>query len=326
MRNRLRCELNHRRNWIVAFLAAAALLVAAALPAAAQTYISAEPIPSGVVVGAANLAAIESLGYGNMALWAQRLQRCGIVDNIMATLSENQAITTLTRANTRYRVAAGGFQGVTDPSYVFSMRDSGPLAVSQSDVFVIDNALCYALNQDGTAQFSLQYNPSNPYDFSIAYAVVKFNGNLTGEKAQDFFNYLGTIDTALWTGTDAGFTQIPLKPRGAYNSMLFLIGNVSVSEFETGLFNAATTTQGATYLPLDHGNPSVATAGVAFPGNDWSAFPNGDEYLVNISNSPALLSELAAVRSKHLVAVSSLLSAIASHDVDDYLNSQFRCP
>ena len=70
----------------------------------------------------------------------------------------------------------------------------------------------------------------------------------------------------------------------------------------------------------------MATAGVAFPGNDWSAFPNGDEYLVNISNSPALLSELAAVRSKHLVAVSSLLSAIASHDVDDYLNSQFRCP
>ncbi len=302
------------------------LLAAAAFPAATQTYISSEPIPSGTVVGAANLAAIENLGYANMALWAQRLQSCGIVDNIVATLAESRAITTLTVLNTRYQVAAGGFQGVTDPSYVFTLVDSGPLAVSQADVFVLDNALGYALNQDGTAQFSLRYNPNNPYDFSSVYAVVTFAGNLTGTGAQRFFNYLGTIDANLWTGTDAGFTQIPLNFLGPYNSMLFLIGDVSTAEFETGLYKAATTTPDATYSPLEDGRPSVATAGAAFPGNDWSAYPNGYQYLVNLPNSPGLLTELAALRQRHLVAVSNLLAAIARGDVEDYLTSQFRCP
>jgi hypothetical protein len=321
MRSQLQCSPDNRPIWIVA------LLAATALPAAAQTYISAEPIPSGAVAGAANLAAIENLGYSNMALWAERLQGCGIVGNIVNTLSENRAITTVTAANMRYQVAAGGFQGVTDPSYVFTLVDSGPFAASQSDIFVLDNALGYALNQDGTAQFSLRYNPNNPYDFSNVYAVVTFSGNLTGEDAQHFFNYLGTIDANLWTGTDAGFTQVPLNFFGPGNSMLFLIGDVSTSEFETGLYKAAATTRGALYSPLDnHGNPTVATAGAAFPGNDWSAYPNGNQYLVNVPNSPRLLSELAALRQTHLDAVSNLLAAIAKGDVQDYLNSRFRCP
>jgi len=307
-----------------AFLAL--LLAAAVLPTAAQTYISAEPIPSGTVVGSSNLAAIENLGYAKMALWGQRLQACGLVDNILDALSDNRAITTLRRANSTYQVAAGGFQGVTDPSYVFSMVDSGPGAVSQSDVFVLDNALGYALNQDGTAQFSLRYDPSNPDDFSSPYAVVTFTGYLTGKHAQSFFQYLGTIDVNLYTGTNAGFTQVPLNPFGPDNSMLFLIGNVSISEFETGLSKAATTTPGGRYSPLDHGQPSVANAGAAFPGNDWSAYPAGNQYLVNLPNSPRLLSQLAALRQTHLRAVHNLLAAIAKGDVDDYLNYRFRCP
>ncbi|HLK65731.1 MAG TPA: hypothetical protein VKU19_19970 [Bryobacteraceae bacterium] len=302
-------------------------LLAVALPATAQTYISAEPIPSGTVVGPDNLGAIEGLGYTNMALWSQRLLgECHIVDNVIDTLSAHRAITTATQANTRYQVSAGGFQGVTDPSYVLALVDSGPLAVSQSDIFVLNNALGYVLNQDGTAQFSLQYNPNNPYDFALPYAVVTLNGNLTGEHAQSFFNYLGTIDAALWTGDNAGFTQIPLNPFGSANSMLFLIGSVSTSEFEIGLYQAVTTTSDATYSPDNHGNPNVATAGAAFPGNDWSAFPNGDQYLVNLPNSPTLLSDLAALRQSHLRAVANLLPAIAKGTVDDYLHNQFRCP
>jgi hypothetical protein len=263
-----------------------------------------------------------------MALWSQRLVgECRIVDNIVDALLNNRAITTLIPANTFYQVAAGGFQAVTDPSYVFTLSDSGPLAVSQSDVFVLDNALGYALNQDGTAQFSRRYDPNNPFDFSLDYAMVTFAGNLTGEQAQSFFNYLGTIDAALWSGTNAGFTQIPLHLFGPDNSMLFLIGAVSTSEFETGLYRAATTTPAARYSPLDnHGNPTVATAGAAFPGNDWSAFPGGDQYLVNLPNSPRLLSELAALRRTHLRAVSNLLAAIAAGNVDNYLHNRFRCP
>jgi hypothetical protein len=271
MRNAIRCHPEGRFGWT------AVLIAAAALTAGAQTYISAEPIPSGTVVGAANLAAIEKLGYRNMELWSQRLLcNCRIVDKIIDVLSDNGAITTLRQTNTRVQVAAGGFEGVTDPSYVLTLLDSGSLAVFQSDVFVLDNALGYALNQDGTAQFSLRFASSNPYVFPLNYAVVTFAGSLSGERAQRFFNYLGTIDPALWTGTDAGFTQIPLNPSGFDDSMLFLIGAVSTSEFETGLYKAATTTPDARYSPLDkHGKPSVATAGVAFPGNDWSAFPGG---------------------------------------------------
>jgi hypothetical protein len=304
-----------------------ATLIASAFPAAAQTYISAEPIPSGTVVGADNLAAIEKLGYSSLAVWSQQLLgQCKIVDNVIGTLSAHRAISTVSQANTRFKVAAGGFQGVTDPSYVFAMQDSGPVAVSQSDVFVLNNALGYALNQDGTAQFSLQYNPANPYVFSIPYAVVSFDPNLTGQQAQSFFNYLGTIDAALWSGPNAGFTQVPLNPFGNDKSMLFLIGSTSTAEFESGLYQAAITTRGATYSPDNHGNPDVATAGAAFPGNDWGAFPAGDEYVANLPNLPGLVTDLEALRQAHLRAVSNLVAAIGKGNVDDYLQNQFKCP
>src|SRR5579862_6166659 len=95
-----------------------------ALPVFAQTYISAEPIPSQDIVGVANLNSIESIGYANLELWSQRLlSDCHIVQNIVDALAENQATSTLSLVNTSYRVGAGGFQGVTDPSYVFTMLD-----------------------------------------------------------------------------------------------------------------------------------------------------------------------------------------------------------
>lgn len=86
---------------------------------------------------------------------------CRIVQNVIDTLSANQAITTVSSGNTRWLVAAGGFQGVTDPSFVLTMQDSGPGAASASDIFV-DNILGYALNQGGTAQFTIPFNAQNP--------------------------------------------------------------------------------------------------------------------------------------------------------------------
>jgi hypothetical protein len=298
-------------------------------PVVAQTYISAEPIPTPDIVGQANLASIESIGYPNLELWSRRLLNdCQIVRNVIDVLSDHRAIRTVIPGNTTYLVAAGGFQGVTDPSYVFTMLDVGPVAVSQSDVWVLDNALGYVLNQGGTAQFSLRYNPNNPNDFANAYAVVTFKGSLTGEHAATFFNYLGTIDPALFTGTDAGFTQINLRPFEQNDSMLFMIGDVSTAEFVSGLFKAASTTPDATYSPVDkNGKPTVATAGAAFPGNDWIAFPNGDQYLANLVNpSSQLLSDLAALRKQHLQAVTNLLRAIKKGNVSHYLNNEFTCP
>jgi hypothetical protein len=309
--------------WIV--LVGATLAVR---PVSAQTYISAEPIPSVQIVGQADLAKIEGLGYSTLALWSQRLlYDCGIVQNVIFTLWDNKAISTIFPGNTRYGVAAGGFQGVTDPSYVFRIEDTGPAAASASDIFVLDNVLGYVLNQGGTAQFGLSYDPSNPYTFSLAYAIVTFHGYLTGEEAQKFFNYLGTIDPALWSGTNAGFTQIALKAWGLSNSMLFLIGNVSTSEFTSGIFKAVVTTPGAKYSPLENGTPTTATAGAAFPGNDWTSSPGGEGYLSNLVNpSPSLLKELAALRQKHLQAVRDLLQAINDRDVGRYLGDQFKCP
>jgi hypothetical protein len=300
----------------------------AARPVSAQTYVSAEPIPSVQIVGKADLAKIEGLGYSKLALWSVRLlYDCGIVQNVISTLSDNKAITTIRPSNTLYGVAAGGYEGVTDPSYVFKIADSGPRAASAADIFVLDNVLGYALNQGGTAQFSLSYDPANPYMSPLAYAIVTFGGYLTGEEAQKFFNYLGTINPALWSGANAGFTQIALNDFGLSNSMLFLIGDVSKKEFVTGLYKAATTTPDATYSPLENGTPTTATAGEAFPGNDWKSDPGGQGYLKHLrSPSPQLLNELAALRQRHLRAVADLLHAINNGDVWSYLGDHFTCP
>jgi hypothetical protein len=334
MGNRLHWSRTKNRTSILVFSRIVVLAATAgASPATAQTYVSAEPIPSSQVVGTANLASIESLSYADRALWGQRLLGdCKIVQNTIKVLSDNGAISTVFSGNTRYLVAAGGFQGVTDPSYVFTIQDSGPGAASATDIFVLDNVLGYVLNQGGTAQFGLSYNPNNPYEFSNQYAVVTFAGALTGEHAMEFFNYLGTIDPALWTGTDAGFTQINFSKFPVYNymlndSMLFLIGDVSTAEFVNGLFRAAHTTPGATYWPIGEKGPTVATAGAAFPSNDWIAYPGGDQYLSNLVNpSSWLLRDLAALRMQHLQAVANLLKAIEHGSVSQYLNSQFTCP
>ncbi len=193
---------------------------------------------------------------------------------------------------------------------------------------MLDNALGYALNQGGTAQFGLSYDPTNPYTFALAYAVVTFAGYLTGEEAQKFFNYIGTINPALWSGKNAGFTQIALNDFGLSNSMLFLIGNVSKAEFTKGLYRAVATTPDTTYALLDkNGTPTTATEGAAFPGNDWKSSPRGEGYLSKLVNpSPQLLNQLAALRQKHLRAVADLLQAINNGDLLIYLGDQFKCP
>ena len=126
----------------------------------------------------------------------------------------------------------------------------------------------------------------------------------------------------------AGFTQIDFLGSPTNNSMLFLKPATTKQEFITGLSTAASTTQGATYVTLNnHGQPTTAKAGIAFPGNDWIAFHAGDQYLAKLGNpSPQLLSALAGLRQRHLQAVADLLDAIEKGKVNLYLNNQFRCP
>jgi hypothetical protein len=328
MKNKLSGRLTKSQSKISCFVAIV-LLVAmlGAHPVTATTYISAEPIPSGDVVGQNALDMILSTGYPNLERWSNRLLNdCHIVQNVIDVLTSNGAISTINSGNTRFLVAAGGFEAVTDPSYVFTVKDSGPNAVSAADVDILDNALGYVLNQSGTAHFSP--DNSKAYDFPLDYAVVTFSGTLSGVQAKGFFDYLGTIDPALWSGQFAGFTQIDFNSSPTNNSMLFLKPATTKQEFITGLSTAAGTTQGATYVTLNNnGQPTTAKAGISFPNNDWIAFPDGDQYLAKLGNpSPQLLSALAGLRQRHLHAVADLLDAIQNGKVDLYLNHQFRCP
>ena len=317
----------HRRltrlltGWLIA-----GILAVGAKAVSATSYISVEPVPNVDVIGQANLNSLRGIGYANLELWSQRLlNECGAVDNVIGALTANGAITTITATNTRFTVAAGGFEGATNPSFVFTVRDAGANSASQADVNVLSNALGYVQSQGGTVHFS----PDNAkaYAFALDYAVVTFSGSLSGQQAGAFFEHLGTIDPALFSGTFAGFTQINVGSSLTNNSMLFLQPAVSKNRFISGLFAAASDDLRATYAPLkSNGAPTTARAGIAFPENDWVTFPTGDQYLANIPASPQLLSELAALRLRHLVAVANLLDAIARDRVDQYLNHQFSCP
>jgi len=315
----------------VVALAAALVLFAATVAtraAVATTFMSVEPIPGGDVVGEPALAVIESAGYENLELWSNRLLNdCGFVQTTIDALTAESAISTVNGGNTDVRVAAGGFEGTTHPSFVFTIRDSGFDPVSASDVDVLDNALGYVLNQEGTAHFS----PDNfkAYAFALDYAVVTFPGALDGVDAKAFFEYLGTIDPALFSGQFAGFTQIAFQgPPQNNNSMLFLKPAASKNRFIAGLSAAASTTPGAVYFPVNkNAVPTTARAGIAFPGNDWIAFPRGDEYLSRLGTpSTQLLTDLATLRQAHLDAVADLVQAIQRDRLWQYLGPQFRCP
>jgi hypothetical protein len=287
---------------------------------------SIEPVPSIDIVGADQLAAIRSIGYANLELWSQRLLNdCHMVESVVNALLADAVITTVRLGlNTRVVVAAGGFEGRTNPSFVFTVTDSGAGSVTEADVNVLGNALGYVLNQGSTAHFSP--DDFKAYAFPLDYALVTFQGTLTGSEAQDFFEHLGTIDEALFSGLFAGFTQIDHAGSTTNNTMLFLQPAASKHRFITGLAAAVADEPRATYSPLkNNGAPTTKRAGVAFPENDWLTFPDGDQYLVNVGGSAQLLSELAALRQQHRAAVDGLLLAIEEHRVEDYLGS-FTCP
>src|SRR5262245_58443073 len=252
-----------------------AILLTAVQTLSATTYMSVEPVPNRDVVGEANLELIRSIGYTRLERWSQRLlSECLAVDNVIEALSAHRAITSVTAANTRFVVAAGGFEGATNPSYVFTVQDSGPGAASGSDVNVLDNALGYVLNQGGTVHFSA--DNAKAYAFTLDYAVVTFPGALSGDEARQAFDRLGIIDSALWSGQFAGFTQVDFDSSPTNNSMLFLKPAVTKQRFISGLSEFAERERGATYFPVNNNAvPTTARAGIAFPGNDWLAFPNG---------------------------------------------------
>jgi len=287
---------------------------------------SIETVPNRDVVGEDGVVTIRSIGYANLERWSQRLlEECRVVDSVIGALTANATIRSVTSTNTRAVVAAGGFEGGTNPSFVFTVKDSGAGSVTEADVDVLGNALGYVLSQGSTTHFS----PDNfkAYAFPLDYILVTFSGMLSGDEAQAFFEHLATIDEALFSGLFAGFTQIDLPGSSTNNSMLFLQPAVSKRRFISGLSAAVGDEPRASYSPLkNNGAPTTARAGVAFPENNWLTFPDGDQYLVNVGGSAQLLSDLAALRQRHLAAVARLLEAIEEDGVEEYLARQFACP
>ena len=304
----------------------AIVLLATALGASsifATSYISVEPIPNEEVVGVATVQTLRGAGYTNLETWAGRLKDCGIVQDVIDALDDDEAIPTVTSTNTNFRVAAGGFEGVTNPSYVFTVLD----AVSTADVAMLSNTLGYVLNQGSTAHFS----PNNfkAYVFALDYAVVTLPSPLDGLEAKAFFEHVGSVDLALFSGLFAGFTQIDFPgPSTNNNSMLFLKPATSKHQFIAGLSTATSTFPGgADYSTLkNNGEPTTARAGIDFPENDWATATGGQQYLARLGErSPLFLGEIEAQRQRHITAVRSLEAAINAGNVVNYL-ANFTCP
>ncbi|MEM8931326.1 MAG: hypothetical protein AAGE94_09135 [Acidobacteriota bacterium] len=298
-----------------------------AQPIGAVTYLSAEPVPSVDVIGEPTLDILLALDIDIRQAWADALLRCGLVEGVIEALTADRTITTINTANTVFEVATGGFEGTTNPAYVFTLVDRGVNAVSRADVDTLSNALGYVLSQDGTVH--LDPEDATAYDFALDYVVVSFvTGVPSGALAEAFFEHAGAVDAALFSGASAGFSQIG-------TALLFLQPSIDLDRFVGGMFAAATSFPDVVYAPLDRfGNPTSAVAGVAFPANDWLADPGGSDYLARVGQAPNAdlggLPNLNRLRRFHLRAAQVLARQAAGGLFREHgarvLDRAFACP
>jgi hypothetical protein len=283
-----------------ALLGAVLLLWSASAPA--NTYGSVEPIPSSAVLDSDSLL--------NQALevreaFAQRAFQCGIVDEVLETLSSHDAVTTINSLNTRFTVGAGGFAGVTNPAYVYVMVDSGPNAASNGDIKVLTDSLAYVMSQ-GSA-FLLDADNPGSFDFPANYVVLNFPAPPTIRQSAALFETVGRIDHALFATDSSGYTQYG-------RAYLSLQSFVPDTQFIAGYVRAAAEAN-VEYTPIVWGAPSLFVGGAAFPGNDWISHPAGDEYLSRIPQ--VVHGALAEIRDAHLAFTREALQKLEDDDDGD---------
>src|SRR5262245_60603028 len=100
-------------------LVIAAVLLTTVHTVSATTYMSVEAVPNRDVMGVGehNLMLIRSIGYDRLEQWSELLlSECRVVDSVIKALTADGAITSVTPVNTRFLVAAGGFEGATNPT------------------------------------------------------------------------------------------------------------------------------------------------------------------------------------------------------------------
>ncbi len=267
--------------------------------AQANSYGSVEPVANPAVIDTRPLRD-QDLEFREA--FAERLLECGIVDVVIDVLTLTGAISTINSLNTSFEVSAGGFAGNTNPTYAYTMIDSGPNAASIDDIKVLTDSLGYILSQ-GSA-FLLDADNTASFDFPANYVVLNFVGLPSIEESAALFETVGEIDPEIFETNTSGYTQYAF----AYLSLQSFVPD---EQFIAGYVQAAEQF-GVEYTPIVAGEPSLFTGGAAFPGNNWNDNPEGEAYLARIpSDSHEALGE---IRDVHLRATRRVLRSIGRLD------------
>jgi hypothetical protein len=251
----------------------------------ALTYASVEAIPNSAVV---DTTPLRSLDLTIRQAFVERVLACGYVDRVVDALSDTGATTSIDTGNASFAVGAGGFNGRTTASIVFTIVDSGPNAATHSDIAVLTNSLGYVFSQ-GSA-FLLDGDDPGSFDFPANYVVLVFDHTPSIEESAALFETVGEIDPELFSTSTSGYTQYGVN-------YLSLQSAVPDQQFIDGYVEAAATFR-VEYTPVVAGSPSLYEGGAAFPGNNWRTNPAGEAYLSRIPDQ--VEDELAQIRSAHL--------------------------
>jgi hypothetical protein len=268
-------------------------------PALATTYGSVEPIATPDVI---NTSVLKAQRLDVRAAFAERLLQCGIVEEVVGVLVSNKSITTINGLNAHIELGAGGFFGETNPSYVFTIIDSGPNAATHDDIKVLTDSLAYVMSQ--ASAFLLDADRAQSFDFPANYVVLNFKTPPSLKRSAALFETVGRIDPALFNTEFSGYTQFGR----AYLSLQSDVGN---QQFIDGYVEAARQF-GVEYTPIVGGVPALFEGGAAFPFNDWVLSPQGEEYLGRIpAESHRALRRL---RNGHLRFTREALRSLDEHD------------
>jgi hypothetical protein len=215
----------------------------------ANKYGSVEPIANPDVI---DTSALRDQPLRVREAFANRLLQCGIVSRVVDVLTETRAITTINNLNTSFSVAAGGFAGNTNPTYAYTVLDSGPNAATEEDVKVLTDSLGYVLSQ-GSA-FLLDSDDPDGFDFQANYVVLNFGAPPPIRASAALFELVGEIDEELFNTDTSGYTQFG-------RAYLSLQSAVPDQQFIDGYVEAAARF-GVEYTPIINGTtgPSIRGA------------------------------------------------------------------
>jgi hypothetical protein len=268
-------------------------------PVLADSVASVEPIASTAVV---NIEPFLEQDLEVRAVFAGRLLECGIVEDVERLLWREHVTPTVNERNVQVQLSVGGFAGNSNPTYAFTVDDTGRNAVSHDDILRLTDSLGYVMSQDSIFVLDLD-NPAS-FEFPASYVVLQFRRTppLGGPAA--LFETVGRIDPQLFETDTSGYTQVG-------RSYISLQSDVPEEEFVAGYVQAAREF-GVRYTPVVDGAPAVFDGGAGFPGNDWVAHPAGEEYLSRI---PGRVHEgLRRLRAAHLDFTRRALRQIRRHD------------